>query len=75
VPLSGKPGFQAFLTFESDPVRTKPYPHDHSSRQIRQPVVQHVCQFQSVHTNGKSLKVKEDEEKCGGHAVRAPIGA
>jgi len=64
VPLSGKPGFQAFLTFESDPVRTKPYPHDHSSRQIRQPVVQHVCQFASAQTNGKSLKVKEDEENA-----------
>src|SRR5882762_6252166 len=75
VSLSGKPGFQALLTFESDLVRTKPYPHDHSSRQIRQPLVQHACQFASAHTNGKSLKVKEDEEKCGGHAVRAPIGA
>src|SRR5882757_3578637 len=75
VPLSGKPGFNAFLTFESDLVRTKPYPHDHSSRQIRQPVVQHVCQFASARTNGKSLKVKEDEEKCGGHAVRAPVCA
>jgi hypothetical protein len=75
VSLSGKPGFQAFLTFESDLVRTKPYPHDRSSRQIRQPVVQRVCQFARARTNGKSLKVKEDEEKCGGHAVRAPVGA
>jgi len=73
VPLSGKPGFQAFLTFESDPVRTKPYPHDHSSRQIRQPVVQHVCQFQSVHTNGKSLKVKEDEENASGTLFEHPL--
>jgi hypothetical protein len=61
VSLSGKSGFQTFLTFESDPVRTKPYPHDHSSRQIRQPVVQRVCQLASAHGNGKSLKVKEDE--------------
>jgi hypothetical protein len=61
VSLSGKSGFQTFLTFESAPVRTKPYPHDHSSRQIRQPVVQRVCQLASAHGNGKSLKVKEDE--------------
>jgi hypothetical protein len=61
VTLSGKSGFQTFLTFESDPVRTKPYLHDHSSRQIRQAVVQRVCQFASIHGNGKSLKVKEDE--------------
>jgi hypothetical protein len=65
VSLSGKSGFQAFLTFESDPVRTKPYPHDHSSKQIRQPVVQRVCQFPSAHANGKSLKAKDDEETAG----------
>jgi len=65
VSLSGKSGFQTFLTFQSDPVRSKPYPHDHSSRQIRQPVVQRVCQFPSPHANGKSLKVKDAEEKAG----------
>jgi hypothetical protein len=26
--------------------------------------VQHVCQFASAQTNGKSLKVKEDEENA-----------
>src|SRR6266404_3934703 len=73
VPLSGKPGFQALLTFESDLVRTKPYPHDHSSRQIRQPVVQHVCQFTSARTNGKSLKVKEDEENASDTLFKRPL--
>jgi hypothetical protein len=32
VPLFGKSGFETFLTFKSDLVRTKPYPHDYSSR-------------------------------------------
>jgi len=73
VPLSGKSGFQTFLTFESDPVRTKPYPHDHSLRQIRQLVVQRACQFASVHGNGKSLKVKEDEGKAGDTLIERPI--
>jgi hypothetical protein len=73
VSLSGKSGFQTFLTFESDPVRTKPYPHDHSSRQIRQPVVQRVCQLASAYGNGKSLKVKEDEGKAGDTLFQRPI--
>src|SRR5713226_10243863 len=30
MPLTGKSGFETFLTFESDLVRTKPYPHDYS---------------------------------------------
>jgi hypothetical protein len=73
VSLSGKSGLQTFLTFESDPVRSKPYPHDHSSRQIRQPVVQRVCQFPSAHANGKSLKVKDDEETAGDTLLERPF--
>jgi hypothetical protein len=73
VSLSGKSGFQTFLTFESDPVRTKPYPHDHSSRQIRQQVVQRVCQFATAHANGKSLKMKDDEENAGDTLLEGPF--
>jgi len=73
VSLSGESGFQTFLTFESDPVRTKPYPHDRSSRQIRQPVVQRVCQFPTAHANGKSLKVKDDEENAGDTLLERPF--
>lgn len=64
VSLGGKPGFQAFLIFESDPVRTKPYPHDYSSGSIREHLVQRFCQFASAHAGGKSLKMKEDEENA-----------
>jgi hypothetical protein len=66
VSLSGKPGFETFLTFESDLVRTKPYSHDYSSRQIHQPLVQRVCQLSERPGHGKSLKVKEHEEDVTG---------
>jgi hypothetical protein len=62
-----------FLTFESDPVRTKPYPHDHSSKRIRQSVVQRACQFPTAHANGKSLKVKDDEENVGDTLLERPF--
>jgi hypothetical protein len=75
VPLPSKPSFQAFLTFESDPIRTKPYPHDCSSRPIREPVVQRVCQFASARGTGKSLKVKEDEENATGGRFERPFGS
>jgi len=74
VSLPGKPGFQAFLTFESEAVRTKPYPHDYSSKPIREAVVQRVCQFASVHGTGKSLKVKEDEENAADTRFERPFG-
>ena len=74
VSLPGKPGFQAFLTFESDPVRSKPYPHDCSSTPIREAVVQRVCQFASVHGTGKSLKVKEEEENAADARFEPPFG-
>jgi hypothetical protein len=74
VSLPGKPGFQAFLTFESEAVRTKPYPHDYSSKPIREAVVQRVCQCASVHGTGKSLKVKEEEENAADNRFERPFG-
>jgi len=35
--------------------------------------VQRACQFASVHGNGKSLKVKEDEGKAGDTLIERPI--
>jgi hypothetical protein len=35
--------------------------------------VQHVCQFASAHTNGKSLKVKEDEENASDTLFERPL--
>ena len=74
VSLPGKPGFRAFLTFESEAVRTKPYPHDYSSKPIREAVVQRVCQFASGHGTGKSLKVKEEEENASDTRFERPFG-
>src|SRR5262249_25982022 len=74
VSLPSKPGFQAFLTFESEAVRTKPYPHDYSSKPIRETVVQRLCQFASVHGTGKSLKVKDEEENAAGTRLERTFG-
>jgi len=35
--------------------------------------VQHVCQFAGAHTNGKSLKVKEDEGNASDTLFERPL--
>jgi len=35
--------------------------------------VQRVCQFPSAHANGKSLKVKDDEENAGDTLLERPF--
>jgi len=74
VSLPSKPDFQAFLTFESDLIRTKPYPHDYSSRPIRELAMQRTCQSASSDSTGKSLKVKEDDENAPGARFERPFG-
>jgi len=35
--------------------------------------VQRVCQFPSAHANGKSLKVKDEEENAGDTLLERPF--
>jgi len=41
---------------------------------MREAVVQRVCQFASVHSTGKSLKVKEEEENAADTRFERPFG-